>query len=341
MDRLAIREQQLTVGEHTTAYLSAGDPTGPVVIFTHGWPELSLSWRHQLPFMASLGFHAIAPDMRGYGRSTVYDRHEDYRLERSVADMIQLADHLEADRVLWVGHDWGSPVAWSVANHHPDRCHGIASLCVPYGLERGLEFLVRHIDREVYPESEFPYGQWEYMKHYEEDFAGATAPMDRNPRTLIQAIFRSGDPAGYQQPSMTAFTRINGGWFGELPEAPEVPIDENVISAEELDVYARHLTRNGMFGPNSWYMNHAANAAYFESAVNDGRIDLPALFIGARYDYTCETVTSSLAEPMRASCSRLTEEIINSGHWMAQEKPVEVNRALARWLVQGLPELLQ
>lgn len=340
MNRLAVTENTFSHDGHTTFYLEAGDANGPVVICTHGWPELSLSWRHQLPFFASLGFRAIAPDMRGYGRSSIYDRHEDYALEHAVNDMLHLADHLEADKLLWVGHDWGSPVAWSIASHHPERCHGIASLCVPYGLERGLEFIAQFIDRDVYPESQFPYGQWEYMKHYEEDFAGSTLPMDRNPRTLIQAIFRSGDPSGYKQPAATAFTRINGGWFGELPEAPEVPPDLNVISSDELDVYAEHLVCNGMFGPNSWYMNHEANAAYAATAVAKGNIDLPALFIAARYDYTCESITSSLAEPMRQACSNLTEEVIDSGHWMAQEKPVQVNQALARWLVNQLPSLL-
>ncbi len=340
MKTLDIRQDSFSAEGHTTSYLAAGEPGGPVVIFTHGWPELGLSWRHQLPFFASLGFYAVAPDMRGYGKSTVYARHEDYRLELSVADMLRLADHLSTEQVLWVGHDWGSPVAWSIASHHPDRCHGIASLCVPYALERGLEFMRGFIDREVYPEDQFPYGQWEYMKHYEEDFEGATAPMDRNPRALVQAIFRSGDPAGFKQPSGTAFTRVNGGWFGELQEAPDAPIDENVISPEDLDVYATHLEANGMFGPNSWYMNHEANAEYSARAVNGGRIDIPALFVAARYDYTCESITSRLAEPMREECSNLTEEIIDSGHWMAQEKPIEVNQAMARWLVNALPHLL-
>ena len=58
---------------HTTHYLAAGPETGPLIIFIHGWPELSISWRHQLPFFAAMGFRAIAPDMRGYGDSSVYE----------------------------------------------------------------------------------------------------------------------------------------------------------------------------------------------------------------------------------------------------------------------------
>ena len=70
--------------------------------------------------------------MRGYGRSTVYDRHADYALEHIVGDMIGLADALGIGKAVWVGQDWGSPVVWSIASHHPSRCHRVANLCVPY-----------------------------------------------------------------------------------------------------------------------------------------------------------------------------------------------------------------
>ena len=101
-------------------------------MFVHGWPELSISWRHQLPCFAAMGFRAVAPDMRGYGCSSVYPRHEDYALRQSTRDMIELLDSLGREKAVCVGHDWGSPVVWSLGSHHPDRCHGVANLCVPY-----------------------------------------------------------------------------------------------------------------------------------------------------------------------------------------------------------------
>lgn len=90
MDKAAITENRITTDGHDSFYLAAGPEDGPLVILVHGWPELSLSWRHQLPCLGALGFRAIAPDMRGYGRSSVYDRHEDYTQELIVADMIGL-----------------------------------------------------------------------------------------------------------------------------------------------------------------------------------------------------------------------------------------------------------
>ena len=341
MSRITISERSLQTDRHTTFYLAAGPEDGPLIIFTHGWPELSLSWRHQLPFFGAMGFRAVAPDMRGYGRSTVYSQHEDYRQELIVADMMDLIDHLDRDRAVWVGHDWGSPVAWNVASHHPDRCVAVANLCVPYAtLECGLDSIIELVDRSIYPIEEFPAGQWEYMRFYEEQFDKATAPMDASPLNFVQLIFRKGSPEGMGQPSGTAMVRKNNGWFGGLPEAPALPRDDDVISAEELQVYAEGLSRNGFFGPNSWYMNHQANAAFFESVLNAAILDMPVLFLAARYDYTCESITSRLTEPMREKCINLTEAIIDSGHWMAQEKPAEVNREIVKWLVKQSPEFV-
>ena len=109
-------------------------------------------------------------------------------------------------------------------------------------------------------------------------------------------------------------------------------MDADVVTETDLRFYAAALDRNGFFGPDAWYMNHEANAEYSREAVNDGRLDMPVLFLHGRYDYTCQSVESRLAEPMRALCSNLTEHIVDSGHWMAQERPADVNRHLADWL---------
>src|ERR1700735_5519652 len=90
---------------HTTFFLSCGAAQGTPIIFLHGWPELAVSWRGQLPVFAGLGFRAIAPDMRGYGRSSVHPRHDDYALEEIVTDMIELLSSLGAEKAIWVGHD--------------------------------------------------------------------------------------------------------------------------------------------------------------------------------------------------------------------------------------------
>jgi pimeloyl-ACP methyl ester carboxylesterase len=85
-------------------------------------------------------------------------------------------------------------------------------------------------------------------------------------------------------------------------------------------------------------MNHEANLAYAQQAANDGVLELPTLFIAAKYDFTCECIDSRLAKPMREHCRNLTERVVQSGHWAAQEKPAEVNAALVNWLATSLPD---
>ncbi|MBT4687926.1 MAG: alpha/beta hydrolase [Rhodospirillaceae bacterium] len=333
-------EHVVKTDRHTTFYLAAGPEDGPLLIFVHGWPELSISWRHQLPAFAALGFRCVAPDMRGYGRSSVPGRHEDYAQAEIVTDMIALLDALGRDQAVWIGHDWGSPVVWNIASHHPERTRAVASLCIPYGvLDNGLEALIALVDRSVYPEEEFPAGQWEYMRFYEENFAQATAGFESNPYNSAKVIFRRGDPDGRGKPSRTAFVRKHGGWFGPDNTAPDIPRDENVVSEADLSIYAASLQRNGFFGADSFYMNHEANGDYARTAKNGGVLSMPVLFIAARYDYTCECIDSDLAKPQIALCENLTTRTIDSGHWMAQEKPVELNAALSHWLATEVPDI--
>lgn len=333
-----VTENTVRAHGHTSFYWSCGAADAPLIIFVHGWPELGLSWRHQLPVFAALGFRAIAPDMRGYGRSSVYPRHEDYALEHSVQDMLALLDSLGAERAIWVGHDWGSPVVWSLASHHPSRCHAVVNLCVPY-IAAGFAPVnfIPLIDRAVYPEAGYPVGQWDYMLFYEEHFPAAQAAMEADVIRTVKALFRKGNPTSQGRPGRTASIRRDGGWFGGAGIAPDVPMDADVLTPADLHAYASALQRNGFFGPDSWYMNHARNVVYASRAANGGVLELPVLFLHADYDSTCETLTSRLAQPMRRDCRDLSEVHVPSGHWMAQEQPVAVNAAIARFLATRLP----
>ena len=333
-----VLENAAKTARHTTFFLSCGDAAATPIVFVHGWPELSVSWRGQLPVFGGLGFRAVAPDMRGYGRSSVYSRHEDYGLEAIVADMLELLGALGAERAIWVGHDWGAPVVWSIAQHHPERCHGVASLCVPYQPEGfAVETTVPLADRSVYPADKFPAAQWDYQLFYRENFPVAVESFESDVGAAVRALFRSGDPSKKGKPSPTAFVRANGGWFRGRSSAPDAPRDPVILSEDDEHRYVSALKRNGFFGPCSWYMNWKANLAYAERAQANWRLNMPVLFMHGAYDYVCETLVSRLAEPMRAYCSNLIEVTVPSGHWMAQEAPVAVNAALAKWIGAQFP----
>lgn len=94
---------------------------GPLVVLSHGFPELAFSWRHQLPALSASGYRVIAPDQRGYGRTSQPDSVEDYDIHHLTADLIAVLDTLGEERAVFVGHDWGSMVVSHVALMHPER----------------------------------------------------------------------------------------------------------------------------------------------------------------------------------------------------------------------------
>jgi soluble epoxide hydrolase / lipid-phosphate phosphatase len=150
-------------------YLSAGPSNGPLIIFLHGWPGIALTWKPQLLTLSGLGFHCVAPDMPGYGGTWTSKEPSDFALEKLVPDFLDLLKHLGHDKAIWIGHDWGCGPLWAIASHHPEVCRAVVGISVPYWtLELGLEHLVTMVDRERYPEKEFPYGQWDYQVFYEQ-----------------------------------------------------------------------------------------------------------------------------------------------------------------------------
>ena len=105
---------------------------GPLVLLCHGFPETWYSWRHQLGALAAAGFHAVAPDMRGYGKSDRPEAIDQYTIFHLVGDMVGLLDALEAPTAVIVGHDWGATVAWHAALLRPDRFRAVVGLSVPF-----------------------------------------------------------------------------------------------------------------------------------------------------------------------------------------------------------------
>src|SRR5437016_3246964 len=105
---------------------------GPLVLLCHGFPESWYSWRNQIGALAAAGFHAVAPDMRGYGKSEVPEAIDQYTIFHLVGDLVGLLDALEARTAVIVGHDWGANIAWQAARLRPDRFRAIAALSVPF-----------------------------------------------------------------------------------------------------------------------------------------------------------------------------------------------------------------
>ncbi len=110
----------------------AGEPGAPLVVLSHGFPEGAFSWRHQLPALAAAGYHVIAPDQRGYGRSSVPRDVTAYGIDHLTGDLIALVDEAGAEQAVFVGHDWGALIVWDLARLHPERVKAVVGVSVPF-----------------------------------------------------------------------------------------------------------------------------------------------------------------------------------------------------------------
>jgi pimeloyl-ACP methyl ester carboxylesterase len=307
-----IRERTVRTNGVDLHVLEAGE--GTPVVLAHGFPELAYSWRHQLPALADAGFRVIAPDQRGYGRSSRPDAIEDYDIEHLTGDLIGLLDEVGEARAVFVGHDWGSLVVSSLVMLAPERVAAIVNMSVPF-LPRAPMPPVQMM-RAAFTDVFF------YIVYFQDpgvaDAELAADPATTMRRMLAGAALRNGEP-----PDPTAFANDGRGWVERMPEPERLP---DWLTAEELDHYVSEFTRTGFTGGLNWYRNMDRNWSLTER-IDGATVKVPSLFIGGRLDpvllMTAPESTEHLLEDHRGQV--LVDE---AGHWVQQEKPDEVNAAL-------------
>src|SRR5450755_1327373 len=160
--------------------------SGPLVLLCHGFPESWYSWRHQLAALAAAGFRAIAPDMRGYGKSDAPEAIDQYTIFHLVGDLVGLLDALQTPTAVIVGHDWGASIAWQAARLRPDRFRAIAALSVPFrprGPARPTSVMPRTADAQFY-------------QLYFQEPGVAEAELERDPRMTVGNMLYGGSGEG-------------------------------------------------------------------------------------------------------------------------------------------------
>jgi pimeloyl-ACP methyl ester carboxylesterase len=298
----------------------SGEPGRPVVLLIHGFPESWYSWRHQLPALAAAGYHAVALDVRGYGRSSKPRAVEDYRMVRKVADVVGVVGALGTDDVTVVGHDWGAPIAWTSALLRPDLFRGVAGLSVPYAPPR----------RDVRPLAAMRAmaGEQEFYVEYFQQVGRAEAEIEEDVRAWLLGFYwcASGDIVNGPNISLVPRgTRMKDAfrWPESMPAW---------LSDADLDVYTREFEYSGFFGPLSRYRN--VDRDFEDLAGFAGRpIEIPALFIGG--DRDGPTIWGAPAiERFGETLPKLhrSEILPGCGHWTQQERPEETNRLLLDFL---------
>jgi len=297
--------------------------SGPLVVLCHGFPESWYSWRHQLPALAEAGFHAVAPDMRGYGRSDKPEAIDRYTLLHLIGDMVGLLDALGAKQAAIAGHDWGAPVAWTAAQLRPDRFHAVVGLSVPFR-PRG----------PVRPTTAMPQTEdavW-YQLYFQEPGV-AEAEYDRNVDAVFPAglIAISGDaPAGTRPFGMVP--RTGGGLFGAGGRAqPPLPA---WLTQADVDFYRAEFARTGFRGGLNWYRNIDRNWELL-SPFDGLTVTVPALYVvGDRDPVMRFPGMDRLLPNLSAFVPQLHRTVVlpGCGHWTQQERPAEVNTAMLEFL---------
>jgi len=296
-----IAHRTVRAGDLDVHVAELGEPGAPAVLLLHGFPELGYSWRHQLPALAAAGYRAVAPDLRGFGGTTVTADPHAYDVTTLTGDAVALLDALGLDAAVVVGHDWGADIAWKAALLHPGRFTAVAGLSVPY-VPRApappLGIMREHLGADF------------YMVWFQEPGV-AEAVLARDVRRTL------------------CTTRV---WTAAWALADEDPPRPAWLTEEDLATYVAAFERTGFAGPLSLYRNIDRN--WEQLAAVDGRtIDQPALFLTGTRDPVAQFMPHQAMDG-HVTDLRRTVLVEGAGHWVQQERPAEVNAALLDWLAE-------
>ena len=342
----------------------------PCVLLLHGFPELSFSWRKVMPDLAKAGYHVVAPDQRGYGRTAGWDANYDgdlhsFRLLNLVRDALGLVfafGHCSVAAV--VGHDFGSSVAAWCALVRPDVFRSVVLMSAPFAGPPRLAFDTA--DKPVIPKPEDPVHRElaalpRPRKHYHWYYSTreANADMHRAPQGVHDflrayyhhksADWKDNTPYPLQGWTAQELAKLPTYYVMDLAEnmaqtvAAEMPSADAVaantwLSERELAFYSAEYERTGFQGGLQWYRCGTSSLFTAELETWSGRsIDVPSCFISGKQDWGTYQRPGVFEAMQTTTCTRMLGcHLVNgAGHWVQQEQPAEVSRLLLQFLKQA------
>ncbi len=296
---------------------------GPLVVCVHGWPELWYSWRHQMEYLAGLGYTVAALDVRGYGGSSAPDAVAAYTLTELCADVAAVITHFDLGPAILLGHDWGSPIAWNTARLHAPLVRAVVGLSVPYfpvGPESSIDRWQRLFGDQ---------GKFFYQLYFQEQGV-AEAELEADSLRSIRMIYyaAAGESRGelFVADKPASSTLLDG-----LIDPDPFP---DWASPDDLQVYADAMRSTGWRGPLNRYRAQGLDAEQI-GKLESPNITQPATFIGGEHDVVRKS--SADIDPYdfaHVFCDdfRGTTVIPNVGHWVQQEAANATNRAIKAFL---------
>lgn len=300
---------------------------GPLVLLCHGFPETKHAWRHQVVALAEAGYRAVAPDMRGYGKTDVPAHVDQYTVFHCVGDMVALLDALGEEKAVIVGHDWGATIAWQAALLRPDRFRAVAALSVPMMGSPPVP------PTKIFPQND----EALFYTLYFQEPGLAEAEFEADPRlTLRKLLFAASGEAGPRKPgdgTPNPFGMVNRktGLLASLPDPAALP---EWLPAADFDRIVDAFGTSGFRGGLNYYRNLDRNWE-LQQATAGAKIAIPALFLIGERD---TGLNIPGMEQIIAAMPGLVPELRGShilpgaGHWLPQERPSEVSAMIIDFL---------
>ena len=297
--------------------LEAGE--GPLVLLIHGFPELGVSWRAQVEALAAAGYHAVAPDMRGYGGTDKPPATGDYSILHLVGDMVDLVRALGQTQCVVVGHDWGAPVAWHCALIRPDMFRAVAGLSVPFQPRRpkgpptpAMAALAKRVGLGELYISQF-------------QAPDAHLAFEADVETALRKGFYAYDGATPDDARSTGFIPEGETFLSVVPDTATVP---PWMSADHFAEYVQAFSQGGFMGPMDWYRCLDLNWS-LTAFLQDQRVAQPAFFLVGERDPVRHYAGQHEAG-LKDWLTDLRGQVVlpGAGHWVQQERADEVSRLL-------------
>ncbi len=342
----------------------------PCVLLLHGFPELAYSWRRLMPLLSAAGYHVVAPDLRGYGRTTGwhadYDNHGDlasFRMLNAVRDALGLVSALGYRSVAAVvGHDFGSPVAAWCALVRPDVFRSVALMSAPFAGPPALPFNTANTPPETHASTPSIHDALAQLarprKHYQWYYSTRPANADmmhcpQGVHDFLRAYYhhKSADwsrnkPFRLQGWTADELAKMPTYYIMDLNETmPEAVAHEMPTAAEitacrwlpdsELAVYAGEYQRTGFQGGLQWYRRGTSELDTSELQLFSGRtIDVPSIFIAGSSDWGTQQRPGAIERMQDSACTGMLgcHLIDGAGHWVQQEQPEQVSALLLQFL---------
>ncbi len=298
----------------------AGPPDGPALVLSHGFPELSYSWRHQIAPLAAAGYHVIVPDQRGYGWSECPRSVEAYDMASLTADLAGLLDATGHETGIFAGHDWGGLLVWQMPLRHPDRTAGVIGVNTPF---------IPRLSADPIDLMRSAYGDGMYIVFFQEPGRAEAlleADLDRSFRFFMryqdpkesEGLLARGESGGFPE----AFSRDESQWPGQL-----------IMGPEDRSIYTAAFERTGFTGAINWYRNFSRNWRQAEGQPE--QIHVPALMVTAEHDLS---IPPSMAENIANYVPDVEVHMLEAcGHWTQHEQPEALNRLMLDWLSRRFP----